>query len=103
MLGRGNPYTRVWREVFEVYKEVAKEHGLAISDLVSIVLLYTPIFSPFVIALGLEDNYDSIDKEEAIIISKELEAKLKNMVGIAFSQEEEEEKEEKIKVQKNAY
>lgn len=84
---RGNPPVRVWSEVYQVYRTVAKEWGITVSDLASIVLLYTPIFAPFVIALGLEDNYD-VTKEEAIDIARELREGLETFARAMLGGEE---------------
>ena len=80
MKDRGNPRVRVWEEVYTIYAEVARRHGIAISDLVSIVLLYTPIFSPVVIAVGVKDNYD-VDEEEAFLIAREVSEAMERMIG----------------------
>jgi hypothetical protein len=88
----GNPTVRVWEEVWAVYREVAKKHGLKLSDLVSIVLLYAPIFSPAALILGLEDNYEDVDRSEAIDIVADLKNGLENMVSIAIEAQEASEK-----------
>ncbi len=95
---RGNPNVRVWEEVWAVYREVAKKHGLKISDLVSIVLLYAPVFSPLSVVVGLEDNYD-ITREEALDIAFDLKETIENLVRlIAKAEEESKEKEVLAKV-----
>lgn len=78
---KGNPSVRVWEEVWMVYRDVAKKHGLKISDLVSIVLLYTPVFSPLSVVVGLEDNYD-ITRGEALEIAFDLKNAMESLVRV---------------------
>jgi len=98
---RGNPSVRVWEEVWTVYREVAKKHGLKISDLVSIVLLYAPVFSPLSVVVGLEDNYD-ITREEALAIAFDLKGTIENLVSVlanfidSLAKAEEESKEKEV-------
>jgi len=70
-MGKGNPRVRIWSEVHHTYKTIAQKHKLSLADLASLVLLYTPIFSPYLIALALLDNYD-MSRDEAIDIALEL-------------------------------
>jgi len=72
---RGNPIIRVWRDVYSVYREVAEAKKFAISDLVSIVLIYAAVFSPLSVAVGLWSNYD-MDLDEALNIAFELQEKI---------------------------
>ena len=72
---RGNPIIRVWRDIYSVYREVAEAKKFAISDLVSIVLIYAAVFSPLSVAVGLWSNYD-MDLDEALNIAFELQEKI---------------------------
>lgn len=83
----GNPIVRIWEEVHSAYKRVANEHGLKLSDLMSIVLLYTPIFSPLVVVEGLVDNYD-ISREEAIDIAFDLKEEIENVIELTLPEKE---------------
>lgn len=93
---KGNPSVRVWEEVWAVYREVAKKHELKISDLVSIVLLYAPVFSPLSVVVGLEDNYD-ITRDEALEIAFDLKNAIENLVRIIIETEEAEKKKDKLR------
>jgi len=85
-VGKGNPKVRVWEEVYQVYREVAKEYGIALADLVSIVLMYTPVLAPYVIAIGIEDNFD-VDRETAMEIAGELESRMKESIRRYYGEE----------------
>jgi len=79
---KGNPYVRVWEDVWAIYRGIAKKHGLKISDLVSIVLMYAPVFSPLSVVVGLEDNYD-ISRQEALEIAFDLKDLIESVVRAA--------------------
>ena len=95
----GNPYIRVWQEVKDAYKKISEKYGIHMSDLASIAMAYGPILSPVTVALGLVDNFEDIDLDEALAISEELRTEI---IEALFGSEEEEEKEkeeEKVAVQ----
>jgi len=85
----GNPIVRIWDEVYTPYKVVAKKYDLKISDLMSIVLLYTPLFSPAAIMVALQDNYEDISRDEIYDIVSDLKESLEKVIELAFSEEKE--------------
>ena len=79
---------RVWKEVHHVYREVAKRHGLTIADTISILLFYTPVLAPYLVAFALRDNYDDMDWDEAMEIALELRDRIESFCRIAYEAKE---------------
>jgi len=89
-----NPMVRVWREVYEGYKAISRRYGMTLSDLVSLTLLYTPIYCPHTLVKALYDGYD-ISVEEAEEIVEELTEELEEVIKVALALERKDGKEER--------
>ena len=74
MVREGNPFIRIWREVHSIYKDVAEEEGLVMSDLISTILLEAAISDTPLIVYTLMEWFD-IRYEKAVETADKLKEK----------------------------
>lgn len=99
-ISRGNPFVRVWKPVYEVYKAIADDYGMRISDLVSTILVRVATENPSLIkVIGVEEF--GLDYNDAWDMAADLEDLMNEALKKAWerAQEmiEEMEKEKKMK------
>jgi len=80
-MGRG-AITRIWREVYEAYKEAAEEHRVALSDLMSVLLIAVVGYSPLTAAWVVMDAFE-LTPEEALSLVESLRENLRKMREVA--------------------
>ncbi len=67
----GNPSIRVYRPVYEVYKTIAKENGISLSDLVSTILMRVALEGPSIVKVALIEDF-GMDYSDAWDIAEDL-------------------------------
>jgi hypothetical protein len=80
---------RIWEEVHYSYKVVAEKHGLLLSDLASLVLIYGPLLCPLAVVEALQEAY-GVSRKEAMKIAEDLMETLTAIIKMAESAEAEE-------------
>jgi len=67
---------RVWKPVYEAYRDALKDKEIVLSDMISEILLYVAIYNPKLLEEILVENH-SKDKNEAMEIIMVLQEKIK--------------------------
>jgi hypothetical protein len=73
--------TRIWEDVYTVYKSVALKHGMAVSSLMSSVLLVAALDCEPCVRYALEEVL-SITPREAEEIARDLQDKMIDLISL---------------------
>ena len=86
------PMTRIWDEVYQIYKQVAEKNDVFISGIINSILLVVPAECPPCVSYALEEAY-GLKPEKAKEIAYDLQEKIYRLMelveGAQLAQEEE--------------
>jgi len=80
---QGGRKARIWPEVYDAYGDLCKAHGVMLSDLISLILLFAPFEAPALIRVVLMDNWDFTSVQAGLFIADLASKLLENVETVA--------------------